>query len=644
MGSFTPDYGGTFVDGAAGGTPMTGAVMSNIETQYADAMKDTAALYGSAGTAVYTVAPSYGDGATDATSSIQAQLNAVNSAGGGIVRIPKGASGAYKVTSELTVYSNTVIDARGATISLTGSAGRLLRNAAWGGAALRTVADGAMTAGSTTLTSSTAAFTSADVGRSVSVAGAGASGNQFNSTIASVTNATTAVLTFAASTTVTAASTSLYSRDSNITIHGGMWTRDTTGSSVHLINLNRVDGALIQDVFTVTSNGKYSIVLSNSTRVSVVRPTFNSYSDGVHITGPASQVLIDGPTGVTGDDFIAITARDYAPEAEVNGGDVQNVTIRNVNATQARGNLVHLLAGAGTKLRNILVDGVQGLSTQAGGVALTDDTTSANTTGQDVDGIVVRNVSATIAAAQSQVGIAGAGIKNVLVDGVNVNQSNVNINGVMIGGTATAVGVVIRNLTVNSSANHTIVNVASGAALSTLVIDGGVINLDPAGSNGVFLQLAASPTRLSMENIIQFGGVNFVNASTTATLYAEMSNIVVKSGAANLYLIGAAAAHNVSINNLLIEGPGNGFFVLTAGSLDAQVNNYRAVSGNLLYRSATQTVRINGVTAKCDVSTLTPQDGDMAFNTNSALLCGTGPAVYQGTAGKWKGLYSGATN
>ncbi len=45
MGSFTPDYGGVFQDGPGGGTPITAPVMRNVETQYADAMADAAALF-----------------------------------------------------------------------------------------------------------------------------------------------------------------------------------------------------------------------------------------------------------------------------------------------------------------------------------------------------------------------------------------------------------------------------------------------------------------------------------------------------------------------------------------------------------------------------------------------------------------------
>lgn len=70
----------------------------------------------------------------------------------------------------------------------------------------RTVTDAAITSGQTTLTSATAAFTSADYGKQVFVMGAGSAGGNLGSTyIASVTSATAVVLSGGAGTTVSGA-------------------------------------------------------------------------------------------------------------------------------------------------------------------------------------------------------------------------------------------------------------------------------------------------------------------------------------------------------------------------------------------------------------------------------------------------------
>ncbi len=76
----------------------------------------------------------------------------------------------------------------------------------------RVVTDGAMTAGSATLASNTAAFTSADTGKAVSVLGAGAAGATLDAT-ATYVSPTTVTLSAAASTAVTAAWVSLGTDD-----------------------------------------------------------------------------------------------------------------------------------------------------------------------------------------------------------------------------------------------------------------------------------------------------------------------------------------------------------------------------------------------------------------------------------------------
>lgn len=72
-------------------------------------------------------------------------------------------------------------------------------------AANRTVADAAISASGTTLTSATANFTSADIGRDVSIAGAGASGALLAGVITTINSSTSVTITASASTTVSGA-------------------------------------------------------------------------------------------------------------------------------------------------------------------------------------------------------------------------------------------------------------------------------------------------------------------------------------------------------------------------------------------------------------------------------------------------------
>lgn len=101
---------------------------------------------------------------------------------------------------------NSVTGSRWVTITDT-EINTYFTNAAFLG---RSVADGAMTNGSTTLTSATGAFNNTnDAGKAITVAGAGPGGTTLNAYIASVTNSTTAVLSVAASATVSGAAVTL---------------------------------------------------------------------------------------------------------------------------------------------------------------------------------------------------------------------------------------------------------------------------------------------------------------------------------------------------------------------------------------------------------------------------------------------------
>jgi hypothetical protein len=77
----------------------------------------------------------------------------------------------------------------------------------FGGSTRRVVTDGAISSGSTTLTSATAVFTVDDVNSPIVVIGAGAGGGDLHTWIASRTNATTVVLADAAGTTVASGGT-----------------------------------------------------------------------------------------------------------------------------------------------------------------------------------------------------------------------------------------------------------------------------------------------------------------------------------------------------------------------------------------------------------------------------------------------------
>ena len=88
-------------------------------------------------------------------------------------------------------------------------------------AANRAVTDASISSSGTTLTSATANFTSADIGRDVNVAGAGAAGGVLTAVITTINSSTSVTLTTPASTTVSGAICAI-----------GVYTGDGTHSSV----------------------------------------------------------------------------------------------------------------------------------------------------------------------------------------------------------------------------------------------------------------------------------------------------------------------------------------------------------------------------------------------------------------------------
>lgn len=113
----------------------------------------------------------------------------------------------------------------------------------------KVVVDGAMTNGSATLTSATASFTMADVGKVIQVKGAAATGvTSLVTTIQAYTSATTVTLTAAASTTVTGAQV--------------MWGTDDTNAVQAAINAAVTyasANAGVATVFVAPSTGFYAI-------------------------------------------------------------------------------------------------------------------------------------------------------------------------------------------------------------------------------------------------------------------------------------------------------------------------------------------------------------------------------------------------
>ena len=573
-------------------------------------------------------------GATDSTAAIQALLTANPRR---TIRSVPGAT--YKITSTLTCYSGQHLALTGGTFSLIGCADEMLVNSA-AVTAQRTVADAATTAASTTITSATAAFTSADVGRAVVIATAGPSGGTLAANIASVTNATTAVLDTAAIDTVTDQSMSIYDRDTNITVEGGTFLRDATASVAHMLHFRRVDNLTVRPDRVVTSGGKYSVSFGHVTDFSASGGSWTTHSDGVHVNGPAKRGLICGMRGTSGDNFVSLAANDYAAYADV-AGDISDIVIDNISCTAAShgaGNTVKVLAGENCKVRNVAIDGITGTS-QRNIVALIDDGF-----GQDIDGITIGSIVGVPADGYSLLEIAGAGVGAVSVGQVILGKAaTASERGINIGEAVTGLCLHVGTIATPTAASNNLLNIRAGATWTAIMVDRiqGVFKADQTAGRSISIASASGP--ISVGRIVQTGGRMIVHFNAATGTQPLTIGAIHSTNIGDGIWVSHGGSLNLDLGTWAGEEPGNRCIDVsgTGAVLNATVAGSRIVGNKFLLRSGSPgTIRINGATAQVDCTLLTPLAGDVVYNTNALAACGVGLVTSDGTT--WRRVDSGA--
>ena len=161
-------------------------------------------------------------------------------------------------------------------------------------------------------------------------------------------------------------------------------------------------------------------------------------SDGIDLRGGCHDIMIERITGFTEDDTVALTALPGRMETElyaVDGadGDIHNVVIRDVQSAAFCAN-IRLLNQGGTKLYNILIDGMQDASYDCphmdrggNGVRIGDLHMygSRHSTSDETFNITVRNVCSR---SENAVSLAGA-IRNLTLEnikGFDTNKTVIN--------------------------------------------------------------------------------------------------------------------------------------------------------------------------------------------------------------------------
>jgi hypothetical protein len=428
-------------------------------------------------------------------------------------------------------------------------------------------------------------------------------------------------------------------RDVNITLVGGTWDRGNndgaTGADTHSLVFHRVDRLRVLDGKHLSTAGKYAILVADVTDFAVERHTFNVAADGVHIIGPASNGVVRTITGTTGDDCVAITARDYpAYDLTPGGGNVTNVTIEDVFSINGLKQAVKIFAGLGNAVSGITIQRVRGnVATSA--VSIFHDTVVPELLGGTITGVAIRDVDVLCPAPFSTVVISAPGVDNVTIDGLVANSDHaLTVTGSGVIGT-----VRLQNVDAPAEFDSNLVDVQAGATVANLILRDVVMAGKGDKTAGRLFNVAGIVNALTVANAVLRNGdaLGFINGSCpkiTLSNIESTANYGVRHTAANPCAVSVVNGNFTTTLGILRVSGGAGASGAISGS---GITSTVAAAA----RTGTQPLRVNGAQFRADLAALVPTAGDQVYNTNSAIAGGVGPCVTDGAS--WKNLMTAGT-
>lgn len=418
----------------------------------------------------------------------------------------------------------------------------------------------------------------------------------------------------------------------NIAAVGGLWDRGSNegaGNDLHSLVFTRADGLYVRDVAVRSTGGKYSILLADSKNFTVDTVDFDVSSDGVHMQGPLSDGVVRNIRGTTGDDTVAITARDYSSYDIVpGGGNVSNITIEDVFCVNGLKQAVKVLAGLGTTVSAVKIQRIFGtVATQ--GVSIFHDTVLDPVKGGVIDGVTIRDVDLITDPNYGAVQVSAPGVKNLTVDGVAVRAGR----GMTVASNAEVDGLTLRNFSTHAEYNKNLVDVVAGAVVTgQLTMDNVVAAALTDKSAGRLFSIAGSVASLALVNcgITAGDAIGYISGTVPRISLANVrstSQYGVRHTAANAVAVDSRnVSHTSGFGILRLTGAAGCTGVLTGSN----------TPGTAFSRSGTQPMRVSGSEWKVDTSTLSPVAGDLVYNTSAAQPQGVGLSVYSGSA--WKSV------
>lgn len=562
--------------------------------------------------------------------------------------------GTFRVSGDAVscFTDDTVIDAERATFNLLTS-GNILR---LGRVTAQRAVTASMTAGSSVVSAAPGTFTSADVGRSLVVPGAGpestsgatelgAYRTNLTGVVASVAgDGSTATLAgVTADIAVASVSAGVHLRTRRLKVLGGRFNRGAlqgANNSAHSLLVRRVDGLDMDGQMFYSTAGKYSIFLGDVTDFRITGTGGNVASDGVHGIGPLKGGAITGINfEYTGDDTVALGNSDYITYADI-AGSIRDVRIE-VDSTVTHGRAVLLFNASSNvhKMTGVSIGRVRGESTNTHLIVINGDTKPAigieYVTVTDVDGRTPSGSTALLS-------ITGT-VGDIVYE--RLRQQNINAYVIATRGDASSDVRSIRgrSITVPDGYATRVFNIDNGTVVPILTLDDfkGVL-----ATTGVLVNLSGDVDQLSLANIRTTGGTGaggliMVNAAAVGPVDVYLDRIDTDN-----YVIrhsSIVAAVTLYLGSVLARSAGvNPFRTFAAATLNVFGGPVRALNATMISYTSSGSGRVNGPTLGVDVSKIVGKlAGDEVINLNASLACGAGPVITDGTS--WKHKFTGAS-
>lgn len=513
--------------------------------------------------------------------------------------------------------------------------------------------------------------------------------------------ATAATLNNAALLSVSNATANVYAtadRDDDITIQGGYWeiTENLGGGHVTTSTFQnsfasafrRVSNLRIKDTTWQTygptnQGGRFTISISDFYNVTVDGTyLISTAGDGVHLTGPGDVALVTNTRGTAGDDMVVTNLQDsntpYIMDTE---GSMSNVTVRDlvtknggsrgfchyeIGSTPTRWSMsnLHLEKISGTTFNplvliqnavtNLTMRGILGAPQQANIPLISVLSNPGMGSGITAEDITWNSLLAATSGIMRVADPRG----NILVKNMRFSQPSAGtnyglyLNGSLNGSSYGPPVVSIDGFYTGSEPNAVYAASPQDATalyfgFTTASSGATTVNIRNCfnRSNTGFVVQKTNPGQVNQYNICdsQVGGTALAQfpASDNATT-VRLHNVKCYAPLVKTSSVVTLETSNCDFSvssGALVQLTGTG-----AGATIRLANTAQTGSSALVSRDGTQSIRVRGTDISVDQTLLTPGDGDTIYNSNATPANGTGVAMYNTAAAKWKNLYSGTTN